>query len=106
MPPSLSHSLPPPVLLVGILAAKNVFYDKQTLTQFSALSREQFLGSMAGFLTYRLALFITEVGAELRTEDVLSLAPGSMAEGYRQSKKLQAAMDKKELEKVRTVFLF
>lgn len=85
------------LLLVGFLAAKNVIIDGETLNfgQLNVLSREQFLGSMAGFLTYRLALFVTEVGTELRTEDFLSIAPGSMAEGYRQSKALSASMKSK-----------
>jgi len=87
-----------PLLLVGVLAAKKAFIDGEAIVlgQLNILSREQFLGSMAGFLTYRLALFVTEVGAELRTEDVLSIAPGSMAEGYRQSKALSTASKLKE----------
>lgn len=80
-----------PLLLVSVIAAKNILVDGHEFTTFNLLSKEQFLGAMAGFLTYRVALLITELGSELRTEDILSIAPGSMAEAYRQSKNMEKA---------------
>ncbi len=78
-----------PLLLVSVIAAKNILVDGHEFSAFNLLSKEQFLGAMAGFLTYRVALLITELGSELRTEDILSIAPGSMAEAYRQSKNME-----------------
>jgi len=86
-----------PVLLIGLLAAKSSFVDGRLLEPFSALSRDSFLGAIAGFLTYRVSLFFTEVASEIRTEDYLSVVPGSMAEGYRLSKGMQAKEDAKKL---------
>ena len=80
-----------PLFLVAILAGKNMFIDHREVTSiFKLLDKTEFLSTMAGFLTNRLAFLITEVAAELRTEDVLSLVPGSFAEAYRQNEKMKA----------------
>lgn len=78
-----------PLFLVGILSAKNIYVDGDEVSLFRFLSKEQFLSAIGGFLTYRLSLFATEVASEFRTEDVLSVAPGSFAESYRLAKKLR-----------------
>lgn len=57
--------------------------------QFRVITRGEYLGAVGGFLTYMVALIVTEVGGELRAEDVLSILPGSIAEGFRQAKKAQ-----------------
>eukprot|EP01041_Mallomonas_annulata_P006793 gene6793-13755_t len=75
-----------PVLLMALIAAQNVLLGGQTLSPFQSLSREQFLGAMAGFLTYRVAVLVSEVATELRPEDILGMVPGSLAEGYRRLK--------------------
>ena len=78
-----------PLFLIGILSAKNIFLDGDEVSLFHLLSKEQFLSAIGGFLTYRLSLFATEVASEFRTEDVLSIAPGSFAESYRLAKKMK-----------------
>ena len=79
-----------PLFLVGILSAKNIYVDGgENVSLFHLLSKEQFLSAIGGFLTYRLSLFATEVASEFRTEDVLSVAPGSFAESYRLAKKMK-----------------
>jgi len=82
-----------PLVLVLLLGAKNLIIDGREWTAFNILSRENFLGAVAGFLTYRVALFATEVATEVRTEDWLSVVPGSFAEGYRFSKDLKAKQE-------------
>ena len=80
-----------PLFLVAILAGKNLYIDhRQVTTIFQLLDKTEFLATMAGFLTNRLAFLVSEVAAEIRTEDVLSIVPGSMAEAYRQNEKLKA----------------
>lgn len=79
-----------PLVLILALGAKSSLLDGRAYTPFSIVPRDNFLGAIAGFLTYRLALFATEVATELRTEDLLSVVPGSFAEGYRISKDLKA----------------
>ena len=78
-----------PLFLIGVLSAKNIFVDRDEVSLFHLLSKEQFLSAIGGFLTYRLSLFATEVASEFRTEDVLSIAPGSFAESYRLAKKMK-----------------
>jgi hypothetical protein len=75
-----------PAAVVFFLAAVNYFTDTSLIKPFQLVSKEQFLGAMAGFLTYRVALFVTEVGTEMRFDDVLGILPGSFAEAYRQTK--------------------
>ena len=82
-----------PLFLVGVLSAKNILVDGDEVSLFHLLSKEQFLSAIGGFLTYRLSLFATEVASEFRTEDVLSIAPGSFAESYRLAKKLKKEGD-------------
>ena len=78
-----------PLILVLLLGAKSLFVDGREWTAFNIVSKENFLGAIAGFLSYRVALFATEVATEVRTEDWLSIIPGSFAEGYRISKELK-----------------
>lgn len=85
-----------PVLLMAVLSAKNVVTNSVDMSLYKTLSKEQFLGAMAGFLTYRLSVFVTEVLSEVRTEDVLGVMPGSLAEGYRQVQKTKADGDRSE----------
>jgi hypothetical protein len=42
-----------------------------------------YIGVVAGFLSNRVAILLTEIKNELRVEDLLSIVPGSLAEGYR-----------------------
>lgn len=79
-----------PLLLVLLLGIKGAVIDHRAVEPFSILSRESFLGAVGGFLTYRVALYGTELAGEMRTEDWLSVVPGSMAEGYRLSKSMKA----------------
>ena len=79
-----------PLLLVLLLGIKGAVIDHRVIKPFSILSRESFLGAIGGFLTYRVALYGTELAGEMRTEDWLSVVPGSMAEGYRLSKSMKA----------------
>lgn len=58
-----------------------------------SLSKHEFLGAAAGFLTYMVALIITEVGKEVRADDVLSLLPGSVAESFRMAKRNEQNSD-------------
>ena len=59
------------------------------------MTRQQFLGIIAGFLSNRVALLLTEIRGEVRLEDFLSIVPGSFAEVYRESRKLDEIRDKK-----------
>ena len=79
-----------PVIVLALFAAKNYFVDGEELQPFQLVSRQQFLGVASGFLSNRIALFLTEIRAEMRTEDILSIVPGSLAETYRQSKRLES----------------
>jgi hypothetical protein len=83
-----------PALALLLLACKNSYLDGMEMKPFSLVTKEQFLGVAAGFLSNRLAIFLTEVRAEMRVEDVASFVPGSMAEAYRQSKKFAEANGK------------
>jgi hypothetical protein len=96
-----------PVALMGGLALRNSLINDAPLKGLSTLSRDQFLGAIVGFLTYRLAIFVSEVATELRTEDVLSILPGSAAEMFRQTKALTALNDKEKVRKeaISTVLL-
>lgn len=84
-----------PVLLMAILAAKNVVIDHKQIVQFQSLSKEQFLGAAAGFLTHRVSLLVTEVLSEIKVEDWLSILPGSIAETFRRLQGLKTASDTK-----------
>ena len=59
------------------------------------MTRQQFLGIIAGFLSNRVALLLTEIRGEVRLEDFLSIVPGSFAEVYRESRKLDEIRDQK-----------
>ena len=82
-----------PVLLMGALALQNSLTSGQAPTAFQSLSREQFLGAAAGFLTYRVALLVSEVLSELRVEDLLGIIPGSLAEGFRRLQGIKSATE-------------
>ena len=60
-----------------------------SIKSFHPLSTKEYLGAMAGFLTYFMSIIIVEVGGELRSEDWLSFLPGSFAEALRQKKSLK-----------------
>lgn len=75
-----------PLLLVMTIALGNYLMDRSSIQPFEFVSREQFIASMAGFLTYRVSIFVSEVVPDLRMDDILSIMPGSVAEGYRQFK--------------------
>lgn len=82
-----------PAMLLVSLAAFNSLSHSQDLDIGGTLrlvSKTQFLSSMAGFLSYRIALFISEVLTEVRGDDILGILPGSFAEGFRQYNKMQS----------------
>lgn len=60
--------------------------DHSSIQPFEFVTREQFIAAMAGFLTYRVSIFVSEVVPDLRMDDILGIMPGSVAEGYRQFK--------------------
>lgn len=74
-----------PLIALVLFTAKNYYIDGRSPEAFSIVTRNQFLGIIAGFLSNRLAILLTEIRAELRTEDFLSIVPGSFAEAYRQA---------------------
>ena len=80
-----------PAICLGLFAAKNYVVDGDIPQLFKVVNREQFLGVAAGFLSNRVAIYATEIRAEVRAEDLLSIVPGSFAETYRQAKKLEAS---------------
>ena len=80
-----------PAVALGLFALKNYVIDGEIPQPFQIVSRAQFLGVAAGFLSNRLAILLTEIRAEMRVEDMLSIVPGSFAETYRQSKRLEAS---------------
>jgi hypothetical protein len=72
-----------PIIAIAILAAKNYYIDGRIPQTFSVVTKAQFLGVVAGFLSNRVAILLTEIKNELRVEDFLSIVPGSLAEAYR-----------------------
>jgi len=86
-----------PIIAIAILAAKNYYVDGRIPETFSVVTKQQFLGVIAGFLSNRVAILLTEIKNELRVEDLLSIVPGSLAEGYRASEKLKASMSKEAI---------
>jgi hypothetical protein len=95
-----------PVLLMGLLAALRPLLGMGmdvsqgaggdvgvgmgfVPSKFHVIAKSEFLGAVAGFLTYMVALIVTEVGTEVRANDVLSILPGSVAETFRQAKELR-----------------
>lgn len=84
-----------PVLAMGLLGSARkagiigIENDGFTTAPLRLLSKQEFLGAAAGFITYMVALIITEVGGEIQLEDWLSILPGSIAEGVRRSRGLQ-----------------
>ncbi len=96
-----------PIILVIVLAIKNVLIDGGKIEPFHLLDREQWLPAMGGFLTYRLSLFATEVATELKLDDILGILPGSVAEGIRLSQKIDASLqDGQEEEEVQSTVIF
>jgi hypothetical protein len=88
-----------PVALMGGLAFKNSLEAEIPLKGLNTVTKEQFLAAALGFLTYRIAIFASEIASELRLEDILSILPGSAAEMYRQAKKMKKQGDE-QLAKV------
>ena len=84
-----------PLLALSVFTAYNYYFEGIKPVTFSLVSKQQFLGFIAGFLSNRIALLLTEIKDEIRVEDLLSIVPGSFAEVYRESKKLDAIRDKK-----------
>merc|ERR1711871_719071 len=50
------------------------------------LSKEQYLGTMLGFLSYFYSILYFEVGSEISTDDFLGFLPGSLSEGLKMKK--------------------
>jgi hypothetical protein len=93
-----------PALLVGALALFNYITDRDSIHPFQIVSRNQFLPAIAGFLTYRLSLFISEIVPDLKFDDVMGILPGSVAEGYRQMKGQDGSIAV-EAEKIKVFFV-
>jgi len=85
--------LAPVGLMVLLVVARPLLMVQQdpsfVTAPFRVITKNEYLGAVAGFLTYMIALIVTEVGGEIRTEDALSVLPGSIAESFRQAKNLK-----------------
>lgn len=68
-----------PVFLVALLTMKEVVIDDYHPTAFRLLPQGEFISVMAGFLTLRLSIFLSEVAKEFRAEDIVGILPGSAA---------------------------
>ena len=84
-----------PLLALAVFTAYNYYTTGVKPVTFSLVTRQQFLGIIAGFLSNRVALLLTEIRGEVRLEDFLSIVPGSFAEVYRESRKLDEIRDQK-----------
>lgn len=84
-----------PLLALGIFTAYNYYSTGVKPVTFSLVTRQQYLGIIAGFLSNRVALLLTEIRGEVRLEDFLSIVPGSFAEVYRESRKKDEIREKK-----------
>ena len=84
-----------PLLALALFTAYNYYTTGVKPVTFSLVTRQQFLGIIAGFLSNRVALLLTEIRGEVRLEDFLSIVPGSFAEVYRESRKLDEIRDQK-----------
>lgn len=68
-----------PVFLLGILSEKDVLFNQYQRRDFHFLPQNEFIAAMAGFLTLRVSIFLSEVVKEIRGEDLAGLVPGSLA---------------------------
>ena len=84
-----------PLLALGSFTLYNYYVDGIKPVTFNLVTKQQFLGIIAGFLSNRVALLLTEIKDEIRLEDFLSIVPGSFAEVYRESRKLDEIREKK-----------
>lgn len=84
-----------PLLALAVFTAYNYYTTGVKPVTFSLVTRQQFLGIIAGFLSNRVALLLTEIRGEVRLEDFLSIVPGSFAEVYRESRKVDEIREKK-----------
>lgn len=84
-----------PLLALAVFTAYNYYTTGVKPVTFSLVTRQQFLGIIAGFLSNRVALLLTEIRGEVRLEDFLSIVPGSFAEVYRESRKSDEIRDQK-----------
>ena len=84
-----------PLLALGTFTAYNYYIDGVKPVTFNLVTKQQFLGIIAGFLSNRIALLLTEIKDEIRLEDFLSIVPGSFAEVYRESRKLDEIRERK-----------
>lgn len=84
-----------PLLALTAFTAYNYYTTGVKPVTFSLVTRQQFLGIIAGFLSNRVALLLTEIRGEVRLEDFLSIVPGSFAEVYRESRRIDENREKK-----------
>ena len=73
-----------PLLMLGLLTTKGYLVDGSSPRLFRLIPQSEYSATMAGFLTLRIALYITEVGKEFRAEDLIGIVPGSLAITLRQ----------------------
>lgn len=66
-----------PVLLLAALVEKDQVFEHFPLKPFSLLPRNEYIAAMGGFLTLRLALYLSEVAKEFRVQDILGILPGT-----------------------------
>ena len=84
-----------PLLALAAFTAYNYYTTGVKPVTFSLVTRQQFLGIIAGFLSNRVALLLTEIRGEVRLEDFLSIVPGSFAEVYRETRRIDEKRDQK-----------
>jgi len=73
-----------PLLMLGLLTSKGYFVDGLSPRLFRLVPQSEYIATMAGFLTLRIALYFKEVGKEFRSEDLIGIVPGSLAITLRQ----------------------
>lgn len=66
-----------PVLLLATLVEKDQVFEHFPLEPFSLLPRNEYIAAMGGFLTLRMALYLSEVAKEFRVQDILGILPGT-----------------------------
>jgi len=73
-----------PLLMLGLLTTKGYVVDGSIPRLFRLVPQSEYIATMAGFLTLRIALYFKEVGKEFRAEDLIGIVPGSLAITLRQ----------------------
>jgi len=73
-----------PLLMLGLLTTKGYLVDGSIPRLFRLVPQSEYIATMAGFLTLRIALYFKEVGKEFRAEDLIGIVPGSLAITLRQ----------------------